>query len=92
LHAQGDLDGARPLHQRALAIREASLGPDHPHTAISLHSLAVVLHDQGDLAGARALHERALAIRQARLDPDHPDTVGSRQALAAVAAELENRQ
>jgi len=32
LEAQGDLTAARPLLERALAICEQALGPDHPHT------------------------------------------------------------
>jgi tetratricopeptide (TPR) repeat protein len=89
---QGDLDGARALQERALAIREARLGTDHPLTATSLNNLANVLADQGDLAGARRLHERALAIREARLGTDHPDTVRSRRNLAAVVATLDEQQ
>ena len=77
---QGDLQGARTLHERALAIRETHLGADHPDTATSLSNLATVLADQGDLDGARALLERALAIREGRLGPDHPTTARSRGA------------
>jgi hypothetical protein len=33
LRAQGELDGARALHERARAIFEARLGADHPDTA-----------------------------------------------------------
>jgi len=43
LHAQGDLDGARPIHERALSIREARLGPDHPDTVRSRKALAAVV-------------------------------------------------
>jgi hypothetical protein len=52
MYAQGDLDDARSLHERALAIRETRLGPDHPETALSHYHLADVLRDQGDLDGA----------------------------------------
>jgi hypothetical protein len=34
-HDQGDLQGARPLHERALAIRETCLGADHRETVRS---------------------------------------------------------
>jgi Tetratricopeptide repeat/Domain of unknown function (DUF4062) len=64
-----------PLFERALAIRERALGPDHPHTAASLNDLALLLRDQGDPAAARPLFERALAIRERVQGPDHPDTV-----------------
>ena len=55
LQAQGDLAGARPLFERALAIHEKALGPEHPETAQSLNNLAGLLQAQGDLAGAAAL-------------------------------------
>jgi Tetratricopeptide repeat len=74
------------------AIYEASLGPDHSYTALSLDNLATVLHDEGDVAGARRLYERALAIRETRLGLDHPDTVQSRQRLAAVVAALNEQE
>ena len=59
---QGDLAGARPIFERALAIHEQTLGLDHLETANSLNSLAVLLEYQGDLHAARPMLERALAI------------------------------
>jgi tetratricopeptide (TPR) repeat protein len=47
LQAQGDLAGARPLYERALAIREKVLGPDHPDSATSLNNLALLVQAQG---------------------------------------------
>jgi tetratricopeptide (TPR) repeat protein len=75
---------ARPLFERALAIREKVLDPDHPQTAASLNSLALLLDAQGDLAGARPLFERALAIREKALGPEHPDTAVSLNNLARL--------
>jgi Flp pilus assembly protein TadD len=43
LTAQGDLDGAHALFERALAIREARLGPNHPDTVRSRENLALVV-------------------------------------------------
>jgi hypothetical protein len=68
---------ALPLYRRALAIREAALGPQHPYVAISLNSLAEVLHVQGDAAAALLLYRRALAIREANLGPQQPDLASS---------------
>jgi hypothetical protein len=68
------------------------LGADHPTSAHSLNSLALVLRDQGDLDRARTLLERALAIRAARLGVDHPATVRNRKEFAAVVAALDTRQ
>jgi tetratricopeptide (TPR) repeat protein len=55
---------ARPLFERALAIREKVLGAEHPDTTESLNDLASLLQAQGDLAAARPVHERALAISE----------------------------
>jgi hypothetical protein len=40
LSRQGKYADAIPLAQRALAIREKTLGPDHPDVATSLNNLA----------------------------------------------------
>ncbi|NJK81964.1 MAG: tetratricopeptide repeat protein, partial [Chloroflexaceae bacterium] len=47
LEAQGDYAAARPLSERALAIKEQVLGPTHPDTALSLNNLAGLLRAQG---------------------------------------------
>jgi hypothetical protein len=62
-----DLAALRPLLEHALAKKQ--LEPDHPHTAISLDSLAHLFQAQGDLAIARPLLERALAIYEKQLGP-----------------------
>ncbi len=43
LKDQGDLAGARPLFERALAISEKALGLEHPSTATSLLNLLALL-------------------------------------------------
>jgi len=75
---------AAPLYQRALAIREKALGPDHPDTATSLNSLAGLYQDQGQLDEAVPLYQRALAITEKVLGPDHPDTATSLNNLASL--------
>jgi tetratricopeptide (TPR) repeat protein len=87
VHGRGAYSEARPLFERALAIREKVLGPDHRDTAESLDNFALLLHAQGDLAGAWPLSERALAIREKVLGPDHPDTAHSLNNLAIVRLE-----
>jgi hypothetical protein len=54
LQAQGDLARARPLLERALAIRERALGPKHPDTKASLASLAALGLPTGDPVAALA--------------------------------------
>jgi tetratricopeptide (TPR) repeat protein len=86
LWARAEHAQAKTLHQHALAIREARLGPDHPDTAQSLHNLGLVLQDLGDLHEARELHKRALRIREAHMGPDHPATASSLNQLGRVLA------
>ena len=43
---------AKPLYQRALAIREKALGPEHPDMATSLNNLALLYNNQGRYADA----------------------------------------
>ena len=45
---------ARPLYERALAIREKVLGAEHPDTATSLNNLAILLQDPGRPRGGAA--------------------------------------
>jgi tetratricopeptide (TPR) repeat protein len=84
LWQRADHQQAHTLLERALAIRETHLGPDHPDTAQSLNNLALVLHDQGAYDEARTLHERALAIREAHLGPDDPDVAQSLNNLGKM--------
>src|SRR5579883_1550545 len=46
LHARGQYAQAEPLLQRALAISEQVLGPQHPHTAQSLNNLAALRSEE----------------------------------------------
>src|SRR5262249_44189272 len=62
---------ARLLYERALAIREKKLGPEHPDTVWCLATIGVLLLEEGDAAGARSLSERALAISEKALSPHH---------------------
>jgi tetratricopeptide (TPR) repeat protein len=73
LHEIAQYADAEPLFRRALAIDEASYGPDHPNVAIDLNSLALLLKDTNCLAEAEPLMRRALAIGEASYGPDHPD-------------------
>ena len=75
---------AEPLYKRALAIREKTLGPDHPDTAQSLNNLAALYDSQGQYVQAEPLYRRALAVREKSLGPDHPDTAGSLNNLAGL--------
>jgi Tfp pilus assembly protein PilF len=70
--------------QRALAIREKVLGPEHPDVAQSFNNLAALYHAQGRYAEAEPYCQRALAIREKVLGPEHPDVATSLNNLAAL--------
>ncbi|MCB2408616.1 tetratricopeptide repeat protein, partial [Hymenobacter lucidus] len=70
--------------RRALAIDEASFGPDHPSVAISLNNLAQLFKVTNRLAEAEPLTRRALAIDEASFGPDHPSVAISLNNLASL--------
>jgi hypothetical protein len=54
---------AEPLFQRALAIREKALGPEHPDVTKSLEDCALLLRRMGRPEEAAQLEFRAQSIR-----------------------------
>jgi hypothetical protein len=72
-HRQGDRERAQGFLERALAVREEALGPDHYGVVQGLNDLAALHYAYGNLAEARDLYERALAIAEKQLAPDHAD-------------------
>jgi hypothetical protein len=79
LHAQ-----AEPLHRRALAIDEASFGPDDPTVARDLNNLAGFLRATGRLVEAEPLMRQALSIAEASHGVDHPTVAIGLNNLAEV--------
>ena len=61
--AQGRHAKAKPLYERALAILEKALGPEHPQVAISLENYASLLRNMGRPEEGVPLESRARAIR-----------------------------
>ena len=84
---QGKLDEAVAPIERAIAIYEKSLGPDHPHVATGLNNLARLLHGQGKSKDALALMERVLRIRLAVYGPSHPDTQDAEGAVGFLSSQ-----
>jgi hypothetical protein len=65
------------------------LGLDHPHTAISMRSLALCYYSQGLYKEAAELQRQALDIRQRVLGPKHPETLTSQDDLARTLRNLD---
>jgi tetratricopeptide (TPR) repeat protein len=79
---------ARQLYQRAHAILEARLGPNHRDVGRVLNNLGNAQRGVGDLRAARNAHEGARAILEARLDPGHADVGRCLNNLAGVLGSL----
>lgn len=77
-------DRARPLLERALELRRAAFGEEHPDVAASLDALGWSAHVAGASAAARSDLEAALAMRERLLGPDHPDVARTLNGLANV--------
>ncbi|HYH94922.1 tetratricopeptide repeat protein, partial [Hyalangium sp.] len=71
LHLKGDYTEALEHLQRALAMSEKRLGPDHPEVALRLNNVGFALAFQGDYAKALAHCRRALVIAERVLGPEH---------------------
>ncbi len=75
---------AEPLLERAIAIGEKTLGPEHPDLATRLNNLAQLYQDTGRHAEAEPLYERALAIGEKTLGPEHPTLAAQLNNLASL--------
>ncbi len=74
---KSDYAKAEPLNLRALAIREKTLGPDHPDVAKTLNNLAWIYGVREDYAKAESFYRRSLAIQENALGKNHPDVAST---------------
>jgi tetratricopeptide (TPR) repeat protein/predicted Ser/Thr protein kinase len=81
---KGEYALATEAYKRALALRTATLGPEHPDVAQVHNSYGGTLLRTGDLEGATAQFQRALEIREKVLGPKHPDVALPLANLASV--------
>ena len=79
---------AIPLAQKALAIEEKVLGPEHPTVANSLDNLAGMYFNLGDYRKVEPLLKKALEIREKALGPEHPTVANSLDNLAGIHSNL----
>jgi tetratricopeptide (TPR) repeat protein len=83
-HDLAEWSKAESLMRRALAICEASLGPEDPAVAMPLTNLAQLLHSTNRLSEAEPLMRRALAVDEAKYGPRHPNVAISLNNLAQL--------
>lgn len=72
------------LLRRALHMREAMLGPEHPDVAEALNMLGNLYYYQGRYAEAEVFYQKVLAIREQTLDAEHPDLASAFRNLGIV--------
>src|SRR4029077_16352578 len=92
----GDLTGALPLYERALAIYEKALGPEHPNSNRARSNQARLLLMSRQPTEALSLGQTALAAHDKALGRNHTWTKGSARvtadALDALAAPMRRRR
>lgn len=75
---------AEAILLRALKLREAVSGPEHPETGALVNQLALMYRDLGDSVRAEALFERGLKILLKTKGPEHPEVAATMSQLATV--------
>ncbi|HEX5752978.1 MAG TPA: serine/threonine-protein kinase [Archangium sp.] len=90
LYRMGRYEQARERLERALALRQKALGPEHPDVAASLGNLGGLFYDMGRYEESKAWNERALALRQKVLGPEHPDVATTFSNLGNVALKMDH--
>ena len=84
LFGQGKYNEAVAIQEKALALAERVLGPEHPDTLKSVNSLGNLYKAQGRYGEAEPLFKRALAASERVLGPEHPNTLASVASLGAL--------
>ena len=80
----GQYTKAQTSLERALEIREETLGSAHLDLAQSLNNLALLYDAQGQYVQAEPLYQRALHIAEKALGPAHPNVATSLNNLAEL--------
>jgi tetratricopeptide (TPR) repeat protein len=88
LRERGQYSEAKHLAERALAVTEQALGPDHADVCYRHDELGRVLQALGDYQGTRQHYQQALEIGEATLGPDHPDMAAWHGGLGIVLRRL----
>lgn len=68
----GEFDQALVCHRKALAFRQAALGPQHEATAGCHNNIGLVLQSMGDYTNSILEQRKAIAILKSSLDLHHP--------------------
>ena len=69
----GDNDRALSYYRKSLAIKEKTLGAEHPEVASSYNNMGIVYRRQGEFEQALEAYSKTLAISRKTLGPEHPN-------------------
>jgi CHAT domain-containing protein/tetratricopeptide (TPR) repeat protein len=87
-YAIGGYSESGHLYERARAILENELGPEHPKVARSLWDWSATLWSRGDYKNARDALARALSIQEKGLRADHPAVADTLQMMSNLLLDL----
>jgi tetratricopeptide (TPR) repeat protein len=83
-YQEGEYQEAIRFYEKALAIQQQSLPPNHPSLAGSYGNIGNVYQNMGDYPKALSSYEKALVIQQQSLPPNHPDLASSYNNIGTV--------
>ncbi len=89
--ARARLEEARGLLVRAVAIGEATYGPNHYVVSMRRNNLGLLLRDLGDIAGAYREISRALEIMKKEVGPGHRRVSQFEKNLEVVSREYRRK-
>ena len=81
---------ATAMARRAVAVLDTALGPEHPTTAMAVHSLGQALGSAGEYDEAAEHLARSLRTFEAHLGPAHPFTLSMRGNYGVFLLNSEN--
>jgi serine/threonine-protein kinase len=81
---KGDFAAGVAHLERAIALQQETLGPEHPYVAMMLNNLGRTFEKMGDYDRAIATYQRALDIKERVLGPMHPDLMPTLTNFGAV--------
>src|SRR5436309_1759962 len=82
--AEGRIDEAESVYQRARAILLAARGEESPEVATLYHNLGGLEHARGRYSRGEPFARHGLEIRERVLGPGHPNVAADAAALAAI--------
>jgi tetratricopeptide (TPR) repeat protein len=87
---QGEYQEAVTFYEKALALVQQSLPPNHPSLASNYNNIGSAYDGMGDHPKALSHYEKALAIDQQSLPPNHPNLAASYLNIGSVYHKMDD--